>query len=690
MMSSQVTCGNCGSNEVEFESSRGDTYCTRCGFVIDQNCIVSEVLFSEGTHGSNHIIGQRHDTESAFKSFSIGGILGAGRESRQVTLMNAKRRIKTVCDQLRLNDHFIEMAFNFYKMALNRRLTHGRKHVHVIAACIYITCRSEGTPHMLLDLSDVSQVNVYELGRTYLKLTAALCITIPAIDPSLYIIRFAQHLNLGEKTNTDVEKMRNNVISTANRLVQRMKRDWMHYGRRPSGLCGAAILVAARLHEVHCSIKDIIKVVKVCETTIRKRLCEFSETPTSNLTLDEFMTIDLEGEEDPPCFKANKRKQKLCQFENEQQLEEIQTKISHLQKLIEKDLEKSRQKLRNPFSKYLRTETTVSLEPKSEDSAVEQFILDDTVHTIEKVLTDENTNNYDNYMQSIKCLRPTAASLGITSVIEPNDTNCDQKDGQELVESEELDLTGIDDTELDGYLLSSDEIDAKTNVWTRVHREYLDELKLKEQLKAKEDEERKRKEASGEVLPKKKRKSRKKTQIQANSASEAIEKMLLEKKISNKINYEVLKNLNPTFGQMSENLKTAEPLVKSSDKCVEFEDQKSIQSPLKRLTTLKNSGNTSLVNLKAPLFNKLKIKSLDSKPNSLESNDANDSHVLSKPLETKQESKAIDLINNELEEESEDEDDDKRKEFSIQELLGLESADNDLDNHYYEYEDEDY
>jgi transcription factor IIIB subunit 2 len=50
---------------------------------------------------------------------------------------------------------------------------------------------------MLLDLSDVSQVNVYELGRTYLKLTAALCITIPAIDPSLYIIRFAQHLNLG-------------------------------------------------------------------------------------------------------------------------------------------------------------------------------------------------------------------------------------------------------------------------------------------------------------------------------------------------------------------------------------------------------------------------------------------------------------------------------------------------------------
>lgn len=29
------------------------------------------------------------------------------------------------------------------------------------------------------------------------------------------------------------------VTMTALRLVQRMKRDWMHTGRRPSGLCGA-------------------------------------------------------------------------------------------------------------------------------------------------------------------------------------------------------------------------------------------------------------------------------------------------------------------------------------------------------------------------------------------------------------------------------------------------------------------
>ncbi len=50
---------------------------------------------------------------------------------------------------------------------------------------------------------------------------------------------------------------------TALRLVSRMKKDWMHFGRRPSGLCGAALLIAARLHRFNRTVADVIKVVKV-------------------------------------------------------------------------------------------------------------------------------------------------------------------------------------------------------------------------------------------------------------------------------------------------------------------------------------------------------------------------------------------------------------------------------------------
>lgn len=178
---------------------------------------------------------------------------------------------------------------------------------HVIAACLYLVCRTEGTPHMLLDLSDLLQVNVYVLGKTFLLLARELCINAPAIDPCLYIPRFAHLLEFGEKNHE--------VSMTALRLLQRMKRDWMHTGRRPSGLCGAALLVAARMHDFRRTVKEVISVVKVCESTLRKRLTEFEDTPTSQLTIDEFMKIDLEEECDPPSYTAGQRKLRMKQLE---------------------------------------------------------------------------------------------------------------------------------------------------------------------------------------------------------------------------------------------------------------------------------------------------------------------------------------------------------------------------------------
>lgn len=42
--------------------------------------------------------------------------------------------------------------------------------------------------------------------------------------------------------------------------------------------------------------------MKIC------RLIEFGDTPSSALTLEEFMTVDLEEEQDPPAFKSARKK----------------------------------------------------------------------------------------------------------------------------------------------------------------------------------------------------------------------------------------------------------------------------------------------------------------------------------------------------------------------------------------------
>lgn len=92
-------------------------------------------------------------------------------ESREVTLRKARRGITHLSDQLHLNSHYIETAFNSFKMALNRNWTRGRKSTLTYAACIYITCR---TSHLLIDISDAVEICCYELGRAYIQQSQAL------------------------------------------------------------------------------------------------------------------------------------------------------------------------------------------------------------------------------------------------------------------------------------------------------------------------------------------------------------------------------------------------------------------------------------------------------------------------------------------------------------------------------------
>ena len=60
----------------------------------------------------------------------------------------AKKRLTNLGNLLKLNQHCIDSAFMFFKMALNLNLTRGRKSSIVDTACLYLVCRSEGTPRI--------------------------------------------------------------------------------------------------------------------------------------------------------------------------------------------------------------------------------------------------------------------------------------------------------------------------------------------------------------------------------------------------------------------------------------------------------------------------------------------------------------------------------------------------------------
>ncbi|CAL8392573.1 unnamed protein product [Arctogadus glacialis] len=51
-------CKACGCAEIDLDQARGNAVCTNCGSVLEDNIIVSEVQFVEGSGGVTSAVGQ--------------------------------------------------------------------------------------------------------------------------------------------------------------------------------------------------------------------------------------------------------------------------------------------------------------------------------------------------------------------------------------------------------------------------------------------------------------------------------------------------------------------------------------------------------------------------------------------------------------------------------------------------------
>lgn len=322
---------------------------------------------------------------------------------------------------------------------------------------------------------------------------------------------------------------------TAQRLVQRMMKDSIHSGRRPSGLCGAALLIAARMHEYSRTPMDIVRIVKIHESTLRKRLIEFGDTPSSLLTLDEFMAVDLEAEQDPPAFKAARKRDR----ERLQKLAENTAEFTELQLEIDSQLERDSKKVSSAKRRRADTASVAAVDYEGDETDV--FIRESTMHVISECLEDAgNALVKDESSKNLE-LRPDIAAMCIPS------TKTHEEHAREAAEaaaaaaaaepsSGDQNWSDLDDDEINGYIMTEHESRYKLEMWNQLNKEYLVDLQEKEERLAKEKEE-------GKPEKKRRRAARKKHIGPSNTAGEAIEKMLQEKKISNKINYDILKAL---------------------------------------------------------------------------------------------------------------------------------------------------
>ena len=559
--SSGLVCPDCGSRDIEQHDASGNSICTECGVVVEENAIVSAVEFSEGAGGASSMVGQFVSATSS-KAYTGGGAGGGGlrgarygfsRDSRETTLANGRRKIQEIASRLRLGGHYVDAAHRLFTIAVERNFVQGRRTTHVVASCLYIACRQEKSQHMLIDFSDALQVNVYILGTCFLKFRRLLGLKLEIIDPALYVYRFAAHLDLDEKANA--------VALTALRLAARMKRDWIVAGRRPAGICAACLLIAARAHGFSRHQTDVTKILRVCGFTVQSRVKEFEFTPTANLTLEQFNTVDLETEADPPAFMRNRIREARARAIQDGNLDLLESgklddpmegKRAHKWRNRQRRKNKSNEEhsqLYESLEKELQTEDVDDTEEDKQES--NQIVL----HTGTDSKTAIAVKGWDEAYPRKKDGR--AIILPDLATEEEMQESTVPVEAKLNLDEWKKDIPESMEKELDEIFRDEDEELQREAIFNKINKDYIEQQERKEADRlnaehAKTDEERDLAvQAEGQARYKSSRRNkRKKGEAEGGSTEEQLLAAVNSRKVSRKINYDALSSIFDDDGNL--------------------------------------------------------------------------------------------------------------------------------------------
>lgn len=66
-------CNDCGGTVIEYDAAAGNGFCVKCGTVVEENTIVSEITFGESSNGAAMVqgsyVGQGSSTSVYFHSY---------------------------------------------------------------------------------------------------------------------------------------------------------------------------------------------------------------------------------------------------------------------------------------------------------------------------------------------------------------------------------------------------------------------------------------------------------------------------------------------------------------------------------------------------------------------------------------------------------------------------------------------
>jgi len=286
-------CPECKSTRIVYDHVRSESVCANCGFVLKESMVdfaqewraFDEDQRSKRVRTGAALTPTKHDqgitTEIGKGRGELFKVTSKKRaqyyrltkwhkrliKSRDRNLSFALSELQRLVSLLHLSKAVHEKVAKLYQQAINKGLVRGRSTESIIAALLYTTCREEGAPRTLDEISKASGITKKDIGKTYRYISRKLNIRILPAKAQDYVPRFGSLLSLSEKVQVHAVE-----------ILDKSSENDVTSGKGPIGVAAAALYIAAVLAGEKKTQREVADIIGVTEVTIRNRYKEMVET----------------------------------------------------------------------------------------------------------------------------------------------------------------------------------------------------------------------------------------------------------------------------------------------------------------------------------------------------------------------------------------------------------------------------
>jgi len=276
-------CPECGSTNLIHDYDTGETICRGCGLVLHEpmmdkgpewraftlkekasrSRVGVPTSYSVHDKGLSTAIG-RVDRDAFGRKLPLATRLQMWRLRRwQIrsrvhssvdrNLAQAMGELDRLSDKVYIPGSVKEKAAVIYRKALDKMLVRGRSIAAIVAASLYVACRTTATPRTLREIAEVSFVDRKDVARCYRLLLRELRVQMPIPDPLTYISKIAERIGISGQTQ-----------GLAIKILREARRKRVVAGKDPMGLAAATLYIACLQRKEKKTQKDVAEAAGVC------------------------------------------------------------------------------------------------------------------------------------------------------------------------------------------------------------------------------------------------------------------------------------------------------------------------------------------------------------------------------------------------------------------------------------------